>query len=98
MLRNRLSLPSRLALGLALFACLAAPKAQAQLVNGHQWPHPRLNYVSPAGGKVDTTFEVTFAGTELDQPEALLFSHPGIKATKIIPPEPKPDPKVKPDP
>ncbi len=79
------------------FACvlalLAASVGQAQIVNGHQWPVPRLTLLTPCGGKIGTTLEVTFTGTELEDPDALLFSHPGIKAMPIVPPEPKPDPK-----
>jgi hypothetical protein len=59
-------------------------------------PQPRLQTVFPAGGKVGTTVEVTFAGTDLEEPEALLFSHPGLRAEAIVPPAP-PEPK-NPDP
>ncbi len=72
--------------------------AQAQIANGNQWPNPRLSAITPMGGKVGTTIEVGFSGSELDEPQALLFSHPGIKGTPIVPPPPKPDPKAKPDP
>lgn len=72
--------------------------AWAQVNVGNQWPHPRLASITPTGGKVGTTFEVTFAGADIADPEALYFSHPGIKATPIIPPPPKPDLKAKPDP
>ena len=81
-----------------VLVAVAAPHVHAQIVNGHQWPNPRLTYVAPAGGKIGTTVEVTFAGTDVDEPESLLFSHPGIKGTPIIPEMPKPDPKAKPDP
>ena len=80
-----------------LFAA-AIPTVSAQIINGNQWPTPRLNVLSPAGGKVGTTFEVIFTGTEAEEPESLIFSHPGIKGTPIIPELPKPDPKAKPDP
>jgi hypothetical protein len=65
------------------------------------FPLPRLFVVSPCGGKQGSTFEVTFAGQDVEDPEALLFSHAGIKAQPIIPPpppQPKPDPNKKPDP
>jgi hypothetical protein len=77
---------------------LLAGPAQAQVVNGNQLPEPRLTAITPAGAQVATTLEVTFAGTDLENPEALLFSHPGIKAVPIIPPLPPPpkaDPKSK---
>ena len=81
---------------LTLLGGLSVPApASAQPQLGHLLPTPRLTVVSPPGGKAGTTVEVTFAGTDLDLPQALLFSHPGIKATAIIPPapQPKPDPK-----
>src|SRR5262245_48350886 len=79
----------------ALAAGLWAWRAEAQLINGNQWPRPRLNSLTPCGGKAGTTVEVTFAGSDTEQPEALWFSHGGIKGTPIIPPPP-PDPKAKP--
>ncbi|HZZ82426.1 MAG TPA: PPC domain-containing protein [Gemmataceae bacterium] len=89
----------RLQLCLSLSVLLAsASVARAQIINGNQWPTPRLAVLTPTGGKVGTTFEVAFTGTECEEPEKLLFSHPGIKGTAIIPELPKPDPKAKPDP
>lgn len=81
----------------AVFGTFAGP-VSAQIVNGNLWPNPRLATLTPAGGKVGTTFEVAFSGSDLGNPESLVFSHPGIKATPIVPPLPTPDPKVKPDP
>ena len=34
----------------------------------------------------------------MEEPQGLLFSHAGIKATPVLPPPPKEDPKTKPDP
>jgi hypothetical protein len=68
---------------------LYAPEARAQVVNGNSWPRPRLTVLTPCGGKVGTTFEVTFSGTDLDMPESLYFSHPGITARSVLPPAPK---------
>lgn len=93
MFRNRLPFRSA-AIGAAILFGLV-PAARAQIVNGHQWPTPRLTALTPTGGKVGTTLEVVFAGTECEEPTALLFSHPGIKGTPIIPELPKPDPKAK---
>lgn len=93
---------NRFAFAFALTSLLfGAAIARAQIVNGHQWPTPRLTVLTPTGGKIATTFEVTFAGTECEEPTALIFSHPGIKGEPIIPETPKPkiDPKTKmPDP
>jgi hypothetical protein len=55
-------------------------------------PQPRLSNLMPSGAKAGTTVEVTFAGVDAEEPEALIFSHPGIKAEAIIPPEPKQPP------
>ena len=44
-------------------------------------PSPLLTTVVPPGGKSGTEFEVTVAGTDLDETDALHFSHPGIAAT-----------------
>jgi hypothetical protein len=76
----------------------AVDAVHAQIVNGNLWPNPRLLTLTPTGGKVGSTVEVAFSGSDLDRPESLLFSHPGIKATPVIPPPPKVDPKAKPDP
>src|SRR5262245_31862371 len=84
-------LPVLSSFGLAL---LALPAHGQQ--NLPPLPQPRLQTVFPAGGKVGTNLEVTFVGTDLDEPEALLFSHPGLKAEPIVPPAP-PEPK-NPDP
>jgi hypothetical protein len=45
-----------------------------------QLPVPNLNSLFPLGGQQGTTVEVTVAGTNLDESEKLLFSHPGITA------------------
>ena len=85
-----------LALGLAL-TC-GTSSLRAQIINGHQWPTPRLSVLTPAGAKAGTIVDVGFTGTEVEEPTALLFNHPGIKGLPIIPELPKPDPKAKPDP
>ena len=84
-----------LALALCIFVGTLAGIAYSQIVNGDQWPTPRLAVLTPTGGKVGSTFEVAFTGTEVEEPDALLFSHPGIKGVPVIPPTPAPDPKQK---
>jgi hypothetical protein len=55
-----------------------------------------LFHLTPQGGKAGSTVEVTFSGQDLEEPQALLFSHPGIKAEPVQPPAPPPpDPKKK---
>jgi hypothetical protein len=53
---------------------IAASRSIAEL------PTSLLTTVTPPGGKVGTEFEVTLAGTDLDEADALHFSHPGITA------------------
>src|SRR4030095_7600541 len=48
----------------ALFAAVSCllwhDAAHAQIVNGNQWPQPRLTALSPTGGKSGAAVEVTF--------------------------------------
>ena len=77
---------------------LAAAPAFAQPQPG--LPLPRIDSVTPGGAKAGTTVaELILAGTDLDEANALLFGHPGIKAELIpLPPPPKVDPKAPPPP
>ncbi|HLW65893.1 MAG TPA: PPC domain-containing protein [Gemmataceae bacterium] len=77
-----------------LTAAFTAGSAVAQQ-NLPTLPQPRLQSVFPSGGKAGATVEVSFTGTDLEDPESLFFSHPGLKAEPIIPP-PLPAPKVDP--
>jgi hypothetical protein len=61
----------------ALIASLLA--AQAQL------PSAKLTWVFPPGAAVGSTNEITVAGSDLDAPTTLVFSHPSITAV------PRPD-------
>lgn len=62
-------------------------------------PAPRLMTVFPNGGKIGSTVEVAFTGTDVEEPDQLIFSHPGIKAEPVIPADTtKPDPKKPPMP
>lgn len=82
--------------GAAALYWASSQVTHAQVANGNQWPKPRLTALTPCGGKVGSTTEVTFVGTDVDEPQSLWFSHPGIKGTPIIPPPPKVDPKADP--
>jgi hypothetical protein len=86
---NRLKTTGRLAGAAAVLAGLLwTQPAVAQLINGNQLPNPRLTTITPNGGKSGSTFEVTFAGTDLEEPDGLIFSHAGIKAVPVVPPPP----------
>jgi hypothetical protein len=80
-------------IGALLGLLLCAETAVAQLPLGNNLPNPRLMTVTPPGGKAGTSVEVTFTGTDLEEPQTLLFSYPGIKAEPVVPPPPPPDPK-----
>jgi hypothetical protein len=86
--------PTFVSIILALFgaAVLAGP-VRAQLP-GSLLPNPRLFTVMPSGGKAGTTFEVTFTGQDVEEPQALLFSQPSIKAELVV--LPPADPKKPP--
>jgi hypothetical protein len=56
-------------------------------------PLPRIDFSNPYGAKAGSTVEIVFTGNDLEDLESLWFSHPGIKSEKVIPPEPKADPK-----
>ncbi|MEZ6107216.1 MAG: PPC domain-containing protein [Pirellulaceae bacterium] len=45
-----------------------------------QLPESRLDWLQPCGGAPGTTFELTVGGADLDEANALAFSHPGITA------------------
>lgn len=62
-------------------ACGLPASAQPQVLNG--LPAPRLASVFPAGGRAGTQFDLTVAGQELDDAEALWFSLPGATAERL---------------
>jgi hypothetical protein len=62
--------------------------AAAQPNLGSAFPNPRLFSVTPPGGQAGKVVEVTFTGTDLEEPKGLWFSHPAIKLEPIIPPVP----------
>ncbi len=85
------------AVALLCAALLAGPARCQPTPPSSALPNPELLTVTPPGSQAGTTVELTFTGTHLEEPEALVFSHPGIKAEPIIPPEP-PAPKRPADP
>jgi hypothetical protein len=57
-------------------------------------PVPRLFSLTPPGAKAGTVVEVGFTGVDLEEPQQMVFGHPGIKGEPIQPPPPPPpDPK-----
>jgi hypothetical protein len=96
----------RFAFGIALLSACTTAVAQQQLPPG--LPTPRIQYVFPPGAKagpapkihhlgleITLDTELTVTGSDLEEPESLLFSHPGIKAEYLEPNAPPPDPKKK---
>ncbi len=92
--------------GLLILAACGTAAAQTPPPPG--LPSPRIQHVFPMGARVGPApviqafgimvrngNEVTVTGTDLEEPEKLLFSHPGIKGEYVEPPQPKPDPKKK---
>ena len=60
----------------SLFAALLA----AAISSNAQLPAPRIASVFPPGGRPGATTEVTVAGSDLDEPVRLHFSHAGLVA------------------
>lgn len=75
-------------------AALYVPMSAFAQPQGPQAAMPRLDNLTPCGGKFGTTVEVTIAGADLDDVKELRFNHTGLKAELIEAPEPKPDPKA----
>lgn len=78
----------------ALFGLVLGSVALAQPPMAYL-PQPRITSAFPCGAKAGSAVDVIVNGTDLDDAEELLFSHPGITAAVIHPPEPK-DPKADP--
>jgi hypothetical protein len=49
-----------------------------------QLPNTQLSTITPAGGKIGTTVEVTVTGADQDDLTHLVFSHPGVVATQVL--------------
>ena len=80
--RPSVHLISRLAaVALTSAIFVAAVPVQAEL------PEPRLYWIYPPGGQQGTKVDISIAGADMDEPDRLVFSHPGITAVpKIAPP------------
>ncbi len=88
---RRFLLPGLLAL---TFLTVSADDGRAQPGLDSALPVPRLYTLTPPGAKAGTFVEVGFTGVDLDEPEQMIFTHPGIKAVPVEPPPPPPpDPK-----
>jgi hypothetical protein len=84
---------STIAALLAATVCQVGPAGAQQALPDNALPGPRLLTVVPAGARAGSSVEVTFTGTDIEEPETLFFSRPGIKAEPVLPPEPPVDPK-----
>jgi len=80
-----------------LVAAMWAPVATAQVPDAAT-PAPYLSYLTPLAVTRGATIEVTFAGTDLEDPVVLVFDHPGLIAKPIIPPTPPAPPAPKAEP
>jgi hypothetical protein len=78
-----------------LCALLGGAGPAAGQVPDSALPNPRLFAVTPPGGRAGSSVEVTFAGTDLEEPQGMIFSNPALKAAPVLPPPPPPDPKTK---
>ncbi len=80
----RVPIPSRRVLPAVLVWLLTIPGGMAQI------PEPRIYAAFPAGAKAGVSgLEISVSGENLDDPLALVFSHPGITA-KLVSSEPTP--------
>jgi hypothetical protein len=53
-------------------------------------PLPRLLSISPMGGQIGTSFDVTIAAENMEEPGPLLFENPAIQATAKLDAQGKP--------
>ena len=49
-----------------------------------QLPNTQLSTITPAGGTIGTTVEVTVTGADQDDLTTLVFSHPSVVATQVV--------------
>lgn len=63
---------------------LALAAVPAGLAAG-QLPSPRLSGLAPSGGRPGETLKIVTRGDDLDEPQAILFSHPGITGSLEAP-------------
>lgn len=53
-------------------------------------PLPRLLSITPMGGQLGTSFDVTIAADHMEDPGPMIFEHPGIQATAKLDAQGKP--------
>ncbi len=81
-----------IAVGLLLGFTLSGRETLAQRIPPPPGlPSPRLFVVQPNGGQAGKSVEITLTGIDLDNPQDLLFSHPGFSAELLPSEEPKPN-------
>jgi len=69
--------------------------ASAQNRNPSGMPSPQLFQVFPPGARAGSSVEIVVAGRHLEEPEKLVFSHPGVRAELVAAPKEEIDPKTK---
>ncbi len=78
----------------AVLAAVVAPMIVPAIVWG-QLPQARIASLHPTGGQRGIAFDITVAGTDLDEATGLHFSHPGITGvpkTQMVAGKPEPIP------
>jgi hypothetical protein len=83
----------RIVFGLLLLAALVAVCDSSVAQPPPGLPSPRVQHAFPGGIKAGTTVEVIVTGFDVEDPEKLLFAHPGLKGEYLLPPKEVPDPK-----
>ncbi len=71
-------LPTRTLLIAVVAGLLSGNSVQAQTL-----PASKISHVSPSGGQIGSTFELTVTGSDLDKAEGLHFSFPGAKVEMV---------------
>ncbi|MEX0819375.1 MAG: serine protease, partial [Pirellulaceae bacterium] len=79
----------KLALTIVFFCVASIASAQSVCL-----PTPRLLTTMPMGGQAGTEFEVAITGETIEDIEDLVFSHPGITATRKLTADGSPEPNT----
>jgi hypothetical protein len=88
---------SRIRTALSILALVVPGQHALAQQQSQSFPVPRLATLTPSGGRVGTTVEMTLSGSDLDEITALHFSHPGLTATRLDPPAKVDKPNAQPE-